>query len=187
MPCPYENLTEDEARRELSRRHHPDDRPGGRDAWLDQFGYGPAPLFGGTGWPCLPAAYGAHPNGYGPYRRPDPMRRRGPGHGEAGERNFMDRAGDEIASWFGDDETEAGRDAGPKAMCVRMAGAKKISTTASWMIRLWTPARSPSASRTAKSRRMAPSPRAGQKNAPTIFRVWSTCRTTCASGPSSET
>ncbi|MBL3704992.1 BON domain-containing protein [Sulfitobacter sp. BDSS02] len=115
-----DDLTEEEARQAMSRRHQPDDRsPGERSSWLDRFGYGPAPMFGGYGLPFLPPAYGDELYGYGPYRRPGPMRRRGAPQGDDGERDFMDRAGDEIASWFGDDEAEARREAdhrgrGPK-------------------------------------------------------------------------
>ena len=39
------------------------------------------------------------------------MRRHGGGEGDTGKRDFVDRAGDEIASWFGDDEAEARREA----------------------------------------------------------------------------
>lgn len=115
-----DDLTEEEARQELSRRHQPGERGlGERRSWLDRFGYGPAPMFGGYGLPFLPPAYGDELYGYGPYRRPGPMRRRGAPQGDDGERDFMDRAGDEIASWFGDDEAEARREAdhrgrGPK-------------------------------------------------------------------------
>lgn len=120
MPRRYDNMTEAEAREALSRRHHPEERdPDDRGSWLDQFGYGPAPMYGGYGWPFLPPAYGADRYGPGPARRPVPMRPRGAERDESHERDFMDRAGDEIASWFGDDEAEARREAdhrgrGPK-------------------------------------------------------------------------
>lgn len=115
-----DDLTEEEARQELSRRHQSEEHgPAERRSWLDQFEYGPAPMFGGYGWPFLPPAYRDDMYGYGLNRRPGPMPRRGARQGYTGDRDFMDRAGDEIASWFGDDEAEARREAdhrgrGPK-------------------------------------------------------------------------
>ncbi|MGK7651302.1 BON domain-containing protein [Roseovarius sp. B08] len=111
MPRSYDDMTEEEAREALSRRHHPEARETPeRRAWMDQYGYGPAPTFDAYGWPFLPPAYGEAPYGYGP-RRPGPMPRRGAGYDDTSERDFMDRAGDEIASWFGDDAAAVRREA----------------------------------------------------------------------------
>lgn len=103
----YDKMTEQEAREELERRHHPH----GRERY-DQPGYGPAPTFGHYGAPFLPAFHAGA--GYGPDFGP-----RGGSGRDGRERDFMDRASDEMASWFGDDAAEARREAdhrgrGPK-------------------------------------------------------------------------
>tara|TARA_R110002020_G_scaffold26514_32_gene86053 strand:+ start:786 stop:1376 length:591 start_codon:yes stop_codon:yes gene_type:complete len=117
----YDDMTEAQAREEMARRNHPrDDDPDAREhggRWMDPFGYGREAMFnGGYGWPFMPPAdpYGRHNSRARPDRgwRND---RRMP----RGERDFMDKAGDEVASWFGDDAAEARREAdhrgrGPK-------------------------------------------------------------------------
>ena len=117
----FDDMTEEEAREELARRHHPRRRDPyarrQRRLWMDQFGYGLSPLYGTYGWPFLPPAY---PDAaYGRYMGPDFGNGRGAVPPESHERDFFDRAGDEIASWFGDDDAEARREAdhrgrGPK-------------------------------------------------------------------------
>lgn len=126
MPRRFEDMTEEEAREELARRNHPGDRdPYGRDRTgrgMEPLGYGGS-MLGGYGWPMMPPAYSA--TGYGPYARPRDMGREPPGfYGgsrsyEGEGRGFMDRASDEVASWFGDEDAEARREAdhrgrGPK-------------------------------------------------------------------------
>ena len=124
----FEDMSEQEAREELARRNHPReaapyDDP--RAGWLGPMGYGPGEMFRGFGWPFLPPAYPEA--GYGPYARPGDPRRRdrmiphggGRDHYGRESRDFFDRAGDEVASWFGDDAAEARREAdhrgrGPK-------------------------------------------------------------------------
>ncbi|EAQ03282.1 hypothetical protein OB2597_01642 [Pseudooceanicola batsensis HTCC2597] len=119
-------MTEEEAREEMARRHRESGRSpytrGGRRSWMDQMAYGQAPMFGSYGWPFMPPAYPEE--AYGAYAGPFPA-----GHpreqmafrndpGSRG-RDFFDKAGDEVASWFGDDAAEARREAdhrgrGPK-------------------------------------------------------------------------
>lgn len=117
MPRPFEPRTEEEARRELERRHHPRER-GDSGAWVNQFGYGPGAMIGaGYGWPFLPPPYPYAE--YGPYASPPAPEPRQGRVAHSDERGFMDRAGDEVASWFGDEAAEARREAdhrgrGPK-------------------------------------------------------------------------
>lgn len=124
-----DEMSEEEARAELARRDHPRDYERGRRGLA---GEGRSALFGlGYGWPYLPAPpypaagydpYAVPDAGYGPNAPPNwgrmpPREDRGPRDRQ--ERDMMDRAGDEIASWFGDDAAEARREAdhrgrGPK-------------------------------------------------------------------------
>lgn len=122
-----DDMTEPELREALERRAH----PGHGNPYIDPatripFGYGRTTLRGaGYGWPFLPPPYPGL--GHGPYPPPTAEWRRGPGRFDAGwaprerhGRGIFDRAGDEIASWFGDDDAEARREAdhrgrGPKA------------------------------------------------------------------------
>lgn len=124
----YDHMTEQEARDEMARRNHPRDRYE-RDERRrrEPYGYGYGPMFGaGYGWPFLPPPYPEA--GYGPYAPPgadwrqDRTRPWGGGDWsprDPQERDMLDRAGDEIASWFGDEDAEARREAdhrgrGPK-------------------------------------------------------------------------
>ncbi|WP_265501592.1 BON domain-containing protein [Paracoccus beibuensis] len=74
--------------------HRPDSAVYGRDA---------DPRYGGN-------RYGVGNLGFGmadyPYRRDPSPRRHGYGH----DRDFLDRAGDEVASWFGDKDARRRRD-----------------------------------------------------------------------------
>lgn len=127
MPRRYDQMTDEEAREELERRHHPGEhRRRHGHSRMDPSGYERDAIFGaGYGWPLAPlpypeAAYDPYtmqPEGWrrdrmGPYERDYD---RYPRH----QRDLMDRAGDEIASWFGDEEAAARREAdhrgrGPK-------------------------------------------------------------------------
>lgn len=113
MARSHAEMTEQEAREELARRHH---RRGGdpyesesRDAgtWPNRYGLGAAPLIGGYVAPFLPPAYP------GPAYGPDAGQQgydypHGGGRFED-DRGLVDRAGDKIASWFGDDAATARR------------------------------------------------------------------------------
>lgn len=111
MSRPYDDMTEEEARRALSRRHHPDEGdPEDRRSRLEQFGYPAAPMAGGYAWPFLPPVYGGAPYDPDPYWRASPAQRRGAGREAHGGRSFMDRAADEVASWLGDEDAEARRE-----------------------------------------------------------------------------
>lgn len=126
MARQIEDMTEPELREELERRAHPGPRnPDIDDASRRPFGYGRTTLRGGGyGWPFLPPPYPGL--GHGPYPPPTAEWRRGPGRYGAGwapresyGRGFLERAGDEIASWLDRDDAEARREAdhrgrGPK-------------------------------------------------------------------------
>jgi osmotically-inducible protein OsmY len=123
----HDKMSEEEAREEMARRNHPYERdPYGRDdgrGYMPPIGYGRGALYGaGYGWPLMPPSY--PDSGYGPRDQPrDDWRRGGGGYNDTPrgmqERDMMDRAGDEIASWFGDDAAQERREAdhrgrGPK-------------------------------------------------------------------------
>ena len=116
----YENMTEEEAREDMLRRTRGNDRDRDRheegSRWMDPFGYGGGIMPGGFAWPFLPTA---HPGpGYGPRSGAYDDRRRdrlnpydgGRNRYDIEERGFLDRASDEVASWFGDDAAEARRE-----------------------------------------------------------------------------
>lgn len=117
------DMTEQEARDELYRRNHSrrDDRDPyarGAEGWWVPPGYGMAAMA-----PQMYAAPFMPPmrrgTGYDPHAAPEAADRRHYGRQDRHERGFMDKAGDEIASWFGDDAAEARREAdhrgrGPK-------------------------------------------------------------------------
>ncbi|RKF12644.1 BON domain-containing protein [Roseovarius spongiae] len=128
-----DQMTEEEARAELARRNHPRERHEypreDERAWREPGGDARGALFGaGYGWPYLPPPYpGANYDpyampeaGYGPSAPPHwGGGRRGMPPQDRRERDMFDRAGDEIASWFGDEAAEARREAdhrgrGPK-------------------------------------------------------------------------
>jgi hypothetical protein len=132
----FDEMREEEARAERERRNQPRGRYAypyeEQRGWRGPRGDGRDALFGlGYGWPYLPPRYPAA--GYEP--DPVPEARYGPSAPPYGggrmlprderdwrdwhERGMLDRVGDEIASWFGDDEAEARREAdhrgrGPK-------------------------------------------------------------------------
>ncbi len=112
-----DDLTEQEAREELARRNRgyrqdPYQRDQDR-AWMapDSYGYGAIPA-SGYAWPMPPYPYPEHGAAdEGPRRD-----RMGPAYGRDhaphgySERGMLDRAGDEVASWFGDAGAEARRE-----------------------------------------------------------------------------
>ncbi|WP_323766164.1 BON domain-containing protein [Marinovum sp.] len=118
------DMTEQEAREEMYRRTHSrrDDRDPyarGEEGWWVAPGYGMGAMA-----PQMYAAPFMPPmrrnTGYDPHAAPEAADRRYRGHpDDRHQRGFMDKAGDEIASWFGDDAAEARREAdhrgrGPK-------------------------------------------------------------------------
>ncbi|MDD9741567.1 MAG: BON domain-containing protein [Marinovum algicola] len=96
----HDDMTEQEAREELYRRSH--SRREDRDPYRR----------GDPGW-WVPPWYGMGPMAPELYAAPymPSMRRFSGRPDDRQERDFMDRAGDEIASWFGDDAAEARREA----------------------------------------------------------------------------
>jgi osmotically-inducible protein OsmY len=120
-------MSEREAREELERRYHDRNRdPYSRDpyrrdddrSWWEPFGLGRGALYGrGYGWPYVLPRY--DDLGYDPDAPLRADRRRGRTEHHVEQRDCFDRAGDEIASWFGDEAAEARREAdhrgrGPK-------------------------------------------------------------------------
>lgn len=119
MPRRPDHMTDHEARMELARRHR-HERPGPY-GYEDEYGgprdaaaYG-AGTFPGAGYPwpvpVYPAPEPGLPTGYPGHapRRSDYGHRQPPRGYE--ERGMLDRAGDEVASWFGDDAAEERREA----------------------------------------------------------------------------
>lgn len=124
----FDNMTEEEAREELARRNDPRqrhrDEPVDPGFWSDPYGFAAGPMGGmGYGWPFPPGHDRQSPQG-APWADPRGRYRAqyaGQYRGQDGshERDFMDRAGDEIASWFGNEDATARREAdhrgrGPK-------------------------------------------------------------------------
>ncbi len=112
MATGYEKMSEQRAREELARQHRYENDPRrdefGREA-PDRYGL---PASGPYVPPPYPEAWYAP---FGPFH-PFWSRRhlQGPGMDprsrNLNERDFFDRAADEVASWFGDDAAEARRD-----------------------------------------------------------------------------
>lgn len=107
------------------RGYHPDDHPerhrddrpgygprGQRDEWRDPPGRYAGGMSDGYGRGAMP--FDEPRAGYGPYARPDGAERQRdrhlPDHQQGEDRGFLDRAGDEIASWFGDEAAHARRE-----------------------------------------------------------------------------
>ncbi|MGK7650966.1 MULTISPECIES: BON domain-containing protein [unclassified Roseovarius] len=96
---------------------HSDDRPGygprgQRDEWRDPPGRYAGGMSDSYGHGAMP--FDEPRAGYGPYARPDRAERQRdrhlPEHQQGEDRGFLDRAGDEIASWFGDEAAHARRE-----------------------------------------------------------------------------
>ncbi|WP_067335999.1 BON domain-containing protein [Stappia indica] len=104
-------------REERARERLREEREGRRGRRYPGVGalYGPYPMIGEGLYPQYPGYYGED---YDEYRRDDPWR--GAGYAERygdryrrrgrDDRDFWDRASDEVASWFGDDDAEHRRE-----------------------------------------------------------------------------
>lgn len=103
---------EAERREDWRGRHgHEAADPRGERGYPGPFPYGAAgPWPFGIGGFGYPGAYGyPTPGAYPGYDRPRGAGPYGPAEGYHGDRNFFERAGDEIATWFGDDDAERRR------------------------------------------------------------------------------
>ena len=102
-----ENIRMGTGRRAAPTRAH-DERDPRRSGWgrehgqdYDAYAASDPTAWGGVPYAPYPGAFGT-----GPYGRPDDWRDRY----RDNPRDFWDRAGDEVASWFGDDEAERRRE-----------------------------------------------------------------------------
>lgn len=110
----YEKMSEQDAREELRRRHHHGDDPR-REEFADDLP-GPGRYGFPAGGPYVPPPYPeAWYAPFGPFhpfwsRRYRQSPGADPRRGALEERDFFDRAADEVMSWFGDEAAEARRD-----------------------------------------------------------------------------